>query len=134
MRLSYAAVSRSGEIGVDAEETSLPVEIDQVAKHFFSVAEQQWLAELPDERRKAGFYEQWVLKEAYLKGLGTGLAQSPESFTIGRGENGQPLNCGNWQFALHRPTPRHVAAVALHGSEPMHVEWHDASRLVARVV
>ena len=89
--LVVCAASRLGEIGVDAEETSRTVDIDQVAKHFFSLAEQQWLADLPVERRTAGFFEQWVLKEAYLKGRGTGLARSPEGFTIGRGDDGQPI-------------------------------------------
>jgi 4'-phosphopantetheinyl transferase len=132
--LVSCAVSRSGEVGVDAEETSRAVDIDQVSRHFFSLAEQKRLAELPDERRTAGFFEQWVLKEAYLKGQGTGLAQSPDDFTIGWSDDGQPHNCGNWQFALDRPTPRHVAAVAVHshGGQPIRVEWREADRLVAR--
>jgi len=134
--LVVCAVSRTGEVGVDAEETSRAVDIDQVARHFFSLAEQKRLAELPNERRTAFFFEQWVLKEAYLKGLGTGLAQSPEDFTIGRSDDGQPLNCGIWQLALARPTPRHVAAVAIHprGNEPIRVEWREADGLVARLM
>jgi 4'-phosphopantetheinyl transferase len=132
--LVVCAVSRAGEVGVDAEETSRIVNFDQVSRHFFSAAEQARLAALPLEQRAEGFFEQWVLKEAYVKGQGTGLSQSLEGFTIARSENGQPLAIGNWQFALNRPTPRHVAAVALHrrhAGESVIVEWRAAERLMA---
>lgn len=126
--LVVCAVTRAGEIGVDVENTSRTVDVGSVARHFFSVSEQQWLASLPPEKRTDGFFEQWVLKEAFLKGRGTGLMESPESFTISRGEDGAPLDCQNWQFTLARPTAEHVAAIAIErrGSGAASVKWHAA--------
>ncbi|HEX3999205.1 MAG TPA: 4'-phosphopantetheinyl transferase superfamily protein [Pirellulales bacterium] len=132
--LLICAVSRAGDIGVDAEVNSRPVDIEQVARHFFSSREQQRLAELPPAVRTNGFFEQWVLKEAYLKGLGSGLTQSPESFTVERDGDGRPIGHDNWQLSLARPTPRHIAAIAVRPQrpEPIRIVWREASGLVGQ--
>jgi 4'-phosphopantetheinyl transferase len=74
------SVSHSGEIvvcaladgaavGVDVE-TGTPRELAAVAARYFTPAEARWLAADPEPR----FRMLWVLKEAYLKALGVGLA------------------------------------------------------------
>ncbi|MBV8147793.1 MAG: 4'-phosphopantetheinyl transferase superfamily protein, partial [Candidatus Eremiobacteraeota bacterium] len=68
--LIICAVTRAGEVGVDAEDTSLPVDVGLVARHFFSGPEKTRLARLPGQQRVRRFFEQFVLKEAYVKATG----------------------------------------------------------------
>jgi 4'-phosphopantetheinyl transferase len=56
-------------VGVDVE-TKPPRNLDVVAERYFTAAEARWLAADPAVR----FPMLWVLKEAYLKALGVGLA------------------------------------------------------------
>jgi 4'-phosphopantetheinyl transferase len=63
------ALADVGALGVDVE-TRTPRELAAVAERFFTAAEARWLAAEPEQR----FRMLWVLKEAYLKALGVGLA------------------------------------------------------------
>jgi 4'-phosphopantetheinyl transferase len=126
-------VSRAGDVGLDAEETSRAVDIAEVAPHFFSAREQARLAESSPDERAARFFEQWVVKEAYFKGRGTGVPDAPERLTIEWNDDSQPLPPGNWQFILKRLGECHVAAAAVHspaGESPIPVQWFDAAALV----
>jgi 4'-phosphopantetheinyl transferase len=130
--LVICLVSRVGEVGVDAEETSRVVDVEQVARHFVSRQEKARLENLPPRQGTARFFEQWVLREAYLKGIGKGIASAPERFTIKFGENGEPLPIGTWQFFLYRPSANHVAAAAVRrrrGAAPVFVRWLKANDL-----
>jgi len=125
------AVTRAGEVGLDAEDTSRPVDIEAVAGQVFSAAECECLSSLPAHCRTLRFYEYWVLKEAYLKALGTGLSTPPDQFTITWRDDGQPASLGDWQLALYHPTPRHVAATAVCRpvGAPLPVTWRSADVL-----
>jgi 4'-phosphopantetheinyl transferase len=130
--LIVCAITRAGEIGIDVEETSREVDLAQVARHFFSPDEQAHLSNLSAKERKTRFFQLWVLKEAYLKGRGMGLSKSPDEFSIRFSSRENPLPIGNWQLALHYPTPRHVAATAIRrprsaAKAPIH--WRDAHEL-----
>lgn len=114
--LIACVVTRAGEVGVDAEEITRAVDVEQVARHFLSEIEREHLAALPPRSRKKRFFEIWVLKEAYLKGRGTGLWQSPEKVTIRFDRRGLPRAMENWRFSLHQPTRQHVAAAAVRKS------------------
>lgn len=119
-------------MGVDAEETSRVVDVAQVARHFLSRREQARLEDLPAHQRVERFFEQWVLREAYLKGIGKGIAAAPERFTLKFGENGEPLPIGNWQFFLRWPGEKYVAAAAIRprrGAAPVSVRWLKADDL-----
>jgi 4'-phosphopantetheinyl transferase len=63
------ALADVGALGVDVE-TRAPRALAAVAERFFTAAEARWLAAEPEQR----FRMLWVLKEAYLKALGVGLA------------------------------------------------------------
>jgi phosphopantetheinyl transferase len=69
-RLVVCAVARRGAVGVDVEQLRAHRRTSTIAEHYFSTAEKAWIEAGPPER----FYMLWVLKEAYLKALGTGLA------------------------------------------------------------
>jgi 4'-phosphopantetheinyl transferase len=116
--LAACAVTCAGEVGVDAEETSRGIDAGLVSKHCFSPEEQAVMVALPPDRRTAWFFEQWTLKEAYLKGRGLGLSEPPEGFTLHREADGAPRPVDGWQLSLHRPTARHVVAVAVRPEMP----------------
>jgi len=125
-------LSRAGEVGVDAEETSRTVDVAQVARHFLSTRERARLGGLPDELRLKLFFEQWVLREAYFKGVGKGVASAPERFAIEIGKNGQPAQIRDWRLYLFRPNAKHVAGAAVRqprGSPPVRVRWSKAKNL-----
>ena len=72
----YAALVLSDEeVGVDIEKLEPPK--IAVAKRFFSKPEYDWLAKHP-----ANFYDLWVLKESYVKALGTGMTTPMSAFSI----------------------------------------------------
>lgn len=64
------AVCEDGDIGIDLEFPGSRRNTAGIARRFFAPAEAEWLAEQPDDR----FYMLWVLKEAWLKAIGTGIA------------------------------------------------------------
>ncbi len=64
------AVVDAGEVGIDVEFPGRPRNISGIADRYFSAEEAEWLAtRTPDH-----FYMLWVLKEAWLKATGTGIA------------------------------------------------------------
>jgi phosphopantetheinyl transferase len=80
----HVSVSHSGSlvvcavadvaVGVDVE-TRPPRDVEAVAERYFTAAEARWIAADPPAR----FAMLWVLKEAYLKAQGVGLAGGLDS-------------------------------------------------------
>jgi 4'-phosphopantetheinyl transferase len=81
-------------------------------------AERAALAELPPARREEGFLSCWVRKEAYLKGMGTGLPGGLARQCVGlapelvRGAGLESTTSGWTFFDLDLP-PDHRAALAV---------------------
>jgi phosphopantetheinyl transferase len=69
------ALAAAGPIGIDVEIDGPRRSLAAIAERFFTPAEAQWLAADPVPR----FRMLWVLKEAYLKALGSGLAGGLDS-------------------------------------------------------
>lgn len=111
--LVICAVTRAGEVGVDAEDTSQLVDVPLLARHFLSRRQQERLAALEPRERAASFFEQWVLKEAYVKATGQGLATTFERLTVEQRDDGRPIVIGGCEFSVYRPTRKHVAAAAV---------------------
>lgn len=125
------SLSRSGGLAVVALAAA-PVGVDVESKAFrhpdspldgmirrLHPAERAALAELPPARREEGFLSCWVRKEAYLKGIGTGLpgglaAQcvglAAEIAADGRGPTPTPRG---WAFLDLDLPPGHRAALAV---------------------
>ncbi|MEW2402035.1 4-phosphopantetheinyl transferase [Streptomyces sp. NPDC046862] len=75
--------------------------------------------------------ERWVLTEAYLKGLGVGLADGLQGLAFRRHGGGRftvtdhrrPAGAARWRLDLLRPSPHHLVAVATEdGGPPRHRE------------
>ncbi len=71
-------------VGVDVEELAT-VKVMLSAQSALHRAEADELARLPAYGRPAAFTRAWVRKEAYLKGLGTGLVRNPALDYLGTG-------------------------------------------------
>lgn len=69
-RIAVCAVSDCSNIGVDVDVPGRRRDVSGIAKNFFAEEEAVWLATQPEDR----FYMLWVLKEAWLKAKGTGIA------------------------------------------------------------
>ncbi len=68
------AVCDASEVGVDIEQHRLRARIDGLARRAMSEAElDAWRAVADPAERAQRFYDLWTRKEAYVKGLGTGL-------------------------------------------------------------
>lgn len=117
------AISGGFEVGLDLEELREALPYRRMAERFFFKQETEELLSLPDEEQLAAFYRCWTRKEAYLKGLGTGLTRPANSFRVSL-LPGQPPMLDDFQcpdlglrWALHDvPVPEgYCAALAIEG-------------------
>jgi 4'-phosphopantetheinyl transferase len=72
-----------GPVGVDIEALAPLLDMERVARHWFSPAEQEALAGLPEHERVRGFYLAWTRKEALVKAEGTGITMPLDQFSVG---------------------------------------------------
>ncbi|WP_431037583.1 4'-phosphopantetheinyl transferase family protein [Streptomyces sp. P6-2-1] len=128
--LIACVVTPVGGCGVDVEGVpARPDALTHLPPHL-APAERAALDALDGAARAVRLTELWVLKEAYLKALGTGLTRPLSSFTFRDGGPpgaGQPggvaltvddprlpaAEAATWRLRLLRPGPRHVLGVAL---------------------
>lgn len=75
-------VTLGREIGVDVEKIRDDLEVEQIARLFFSKAEQSALSTLPVPRRLRAFYDCWTRKEAFIKARGEGLSLPLDRFDV----------------------------------------------------
>jgi 4'-phosphopantetheinyl transferase len=71
------AVTDQGDIGIDIEVPGRRRNTKGIADNYFAEDEAAWLATQPNDR----FYMLWVLKEAWLKATGSGLAGGLDSLS-----------------------------------------------------
>ncbi|MFF9852787.1 4'-phosphopantetheinyl transferase family protein [Streptomyces litmocidini] len=100
-------------VGVDVQRVPSPVTAGLCLPRLHP-AEQEELARLPDEERPSAFGRLWTRKEAYLKGLGTGLGRSPAADYLGeRRGAAAPVRPSGWIVRNLPTAPGHVAAAAV---------------------
>ena len=80
--LAVLALARGRQVGVDVEQLKPLPDLLDTARQYFSENEYQQLAALPSAELCAAFYACWTRKEAFLKGLGTGLARNLAEFQV----------------------------------------------------
>jgi 4'-phosphopantetheinyl transferase len=127
--LIVCLVSRAGDVGVDAENTARKVDVAEVAKQFFSAREWLQLQKLRGAARNKRFFEMWVLKEAYWKGRGDGLARKAGALAVDVGSRGPALRVNNWQLTLKHVGVHHVAAAAIKAPGRVAIRWKNAGKL-----
>jgi 4'-phosphopantetheinyl transferase len=118
------AVSRRGEVGIDAEAIDAAIDILPLARRYFPTDEIVALESCDEAARRERFVEHWVLKEAYVKATGDGLFARLDQVTFAFNEpasidfeSPNRAESTRWRFRLCAPTPGHRLAVALRRSE-----------------
>lgn len=107
--LGLIGLSRS-RIGVDIERLSTPATVEEIADRLHP-RESAELRALAGEERAVAFTRIWVRKEAYLKGLGIGLARPLAADYLGAGAVAARLP--GWTVRDVRVGERHRGAVAI---------------------
>jgi len=119
------AIARDRAVGIDVERVRDDVEIIELASHFFTKAEADWLRSQPVSEQASAFFSCWTAKEALLKGWGTGFSTSLSAFTVVSNprqaqialeihDSQLPQNWSIWQLRL---APALRAAVAVEGTD-----------------
>ncbi|MEU9860952.1 4'-phosphopantetheinyl transferase superfamily protein [Streptomyces sp. NPDC047971] len=98
-------------LGVDVERVPTPEAIAETAA-VLHPDEQAELAVLDEESRPSAFTRAWARKEAYLKGIGTGLGRSPALDYVGTGVT-PAAGPDGWTVRDVATPDDHAAAVAL---------------------
>lgn len=115
------------EMGVDVEQIRSIDDLDGLANRYFAPEERADLARLDLVARQRHFFAIWALKEAYLKGTGTGLTTALDSFYVCHsGDASQPNHyavmsrteqaVGPWSLIFLSHIPGFAAAIAGHGA------------------
>lgn len=121
--LALYALSPDRAVGVDVEATESGIDVEAVALRFFSPREGRLLRAMSPAARRRSCFEWWTAKEAYLKGLGCGLAVPLDSFDVAgddlppprrtdRGRIRPLVRLGSWSLAGFDPGPGYTATVA----------------------
>lgn len=76
------AVAPGGRLGVDVEECAPHRNLDVLIETVFTPDERAELALIEGEERHRAFFRLWTVKEALVKGEGTGMALDPSSFEV----------------------------------------------------
>ncbi len=80
--VALIALSRNGAVGVDVERIRPLPDAPQLVERFFAADEVRTLRSLRAEDFPKAFFSTWTRKEAYIKGLGVGLALPLNRFEV----------------------------------------------------
>jgi 4'-phosphopantetheinyl transferase len=115
------AISPCEAVGVDVEKIGRTVSVLAIAETWFSAVEVAALRALPPAEQTDRFFDNWTLKEAYLKARGMGLNLPLDQFSISvqPGHNiriefapGFEDVPTRWHFTRGRPSQLHRLAIA----------------------
>ena len=127
-RLVVMAVGRMPMMGIDAECLAVPRTPLGIADRFFTSAELADLAALPAADHPRRFYALWVLKEAWMKGTGEGIASDLyalsfefDDATRARAFQMTQDEAREWSFWQGAPGEEHTLALALRGDADVSV-------------
>ncbi|MFI1420115.1 4'-phosphopantetheinyl transferase family protein [Streptomyces sp. NPDC020731] len=128
--LIACVVTRGQACGVDVERVPFDRTTARLLHDRFDDTQRAALSAAPD--RLTALSELWVLTEAYVKGLGTGLAHGVRGLRFDPCGSGRftvtdvrrPASGRRWRVDLLRPVSGHLLAVAVDGgTAPPH--HHD---------
>ena len=133
--LALIAIATASNVGVDLEHIRAQSDYVDIARHFFSPAERDYLISLPSQLYAEAFFSCWTKKEAYVKACGEGLAIPLNSFSVPLTTNHThtpvdlyvatkeivPANL--WSLYALRPAPGYAGALAIEGSGWRLSQW-----------
>jgi 4'-phosphopantetheinyl transferase len=129
------------EIGVDVEQIRRDFDVQAIARRFFSVNEQEQLAEVPAGKSADAFFRCWTRKEAYIKAIGDGLSLPLSEFDVAldSGESNALLatrpdasEAERWLLREAPAGPGYVAALCVRGRDCKLNHWSGAGRSSSR--
>lgn len=111
------------EVGVDLQEMRKEPG-EKLASHVLRGAELEFYESQEPRQKKRLFYQYWVLKESFLKALGTGFQTPLTDFFVEMGERGaeisQKVNEKKYQCRiLDFEDENYAAAICCEGEEPL---------------
>ena len=71
--VAIVAVSEGGQVGADIEWIRDLPDLDNIARQFFAICEQEEIANTAEADRSLAFFRCWTRKEAFVKAIGLGL-------------------------------------------------------------
>jgi 4'-phosphopantetheinyl transferase len=105
--VALIAVARGRRVGADVERVRERTDVLAIARGSLSARERGAIESLStDVARREAFFRCWTRKEAYLKGLGVGLAGGLDT---------DPEAARGWQVRSLPTLPGYAAAVAAEG-------------------
>jgi 4'-phosphopantetheinyl transferase len=134
--LALIAIATAANVGVDLEYIRAQSDYyADIARHFFSAAEIDYLITLPSHLYAETFFSCWTKKEAYLKACGEGLAMPLNSFSVPLTTDPAPtpedlyvaskdiVPARRWSLYTLRPAPGYAGALAIEGTGWRLREW-----------
>jgi 4'-phosphopantetheinyl transferase len=127
-RFAVIAIATAADVGVDLEYIRAESDYADIARHFFSAAEIDYLIALPSHLYAESFFSCWTKKEAYLKACGEGLARPLSSFSVPLTTDPahSPVDlhvaskdivpAKRWSLYTLRPVPGYAGALAIEGT------------------
>lgn len=111
-------------VGVDLERLDRIVHPAPIVRRFFSEREIAAFEAIPEAEQTGTFFRMWTRKEAFVKGLGVGIADHLRQFDVATGEaanglvesriGGEPASA--WCLRDLNVVPGHAAAIAVRAS------------------
>jgi 4'-phosphopantetheinyl transferase len=123
--LALLAFARGREVGVDVEQVR-DLDVEGIARRFFSPCEQKQLAAVPPEDKRETFFRCWTKKEAYIKAKGEGLWLPLHQFdvSVAAGSENALLatrpdesEAARWTLREVSVGPGYVAALCVEGRD-----------------
>lgn len=74
--------STNSPVGIDVEKVRPEIRKESLVRHFFHPDEATEFSSLSEDAKEEFLFRRWTIREAFLKGLGTGLTLSPNSFYV----------------------------------------------------
>lgn len=121
------AIALERKVGVDIEFLKRDLDVLEIAQRFFSPAEKQAIANLPQNLRHDAFFSCWTRKEAFVKARGEGLSCPLDSFdvsvtpdceTVSLVTRPDPSAASGWILQSLNCFPGYKAAVAVESKNP----------------
>ena len=123
-------------VGVDIEQIKPDIEFGMIARRYFSEWETAVFDKLLAAEQPQAFYNCWTRKEAYLKGIGTGLTTELDSFDVEFRLDREPellatrhcpRNAERWKVVGVETAVNYAAALAVDNSvdEVRYFTWNE---------
>lgn len=118
--LIVLAVTSSGALGVDVENTHSREACVGIAERFFAAAEVSALQALPQDLQQQRFWEYWTFKESYIKARGMGLSLPLDKFAFRFPDAREVLleiqpeladDPASWELRQFRPAMEYLVAL-----------------------